>query len=259
MNLTQRTKLFEEVIAACRSILKTDIIAADAREYLNARVSEEYQEKFEFGYFPPDDQLGYLTSILPDQKILEQLLLVYPKSISGGSKLHGQLNDHNLIMPFRDVHGNVISLLGRTLQSSNKVQKYKYTLGAHKYLYIFGLDKAKQSIIEKNYVICMEGQFDCIACHANGIHNVVALGWANCSQYQFFQLHRYTNNLVILLDNDDAGSKAKLKIKDRFADFANVKPASPPKGFKDIDEFLRNVEDQNRKNSIIDNLNNIKF
>ncbi len=63
------------------------------------------------------------------------------------------------------------------------------------------------------------------------------------SRYQMFQLHRYTNNIVLMFDNDEAGQKAKKRIKDRYKDIANVKVISPPKEFKDIDEFFRSSKD----------------
>lgn len=259
----KRSELFEQVTAACRWILKTDPIAANARDYLNNRVSIDEQEKYELGYFPTDDKLDFLTSIV-DKSILEELTLVYPRHISGGTKMRGHFNHHNLVMPFKNVHGNTISLLGRTLFSSEEqkercLQKYKYTLGANKDLYVFGLDRAKQAIIEKNCVICVEGQFDCIACHAAGINNVVAFGWANCTRYQFFQLRRYTNNLVLLLDNDDAGIKARTKLKERYNSYASIRLMMPPNGFKDIDEFLSEGKDQIRKERTINNLKNLRF
>ena len=259
--LQNRSDQFAQVIKACRYILETDPIAAEARKYLDNRLSKNTQKTFDFGYFPNDDNLDYLTSLV-DKSILEELTLIYPRYVSGGTKLRGHLHHHNLIMPFRDVHGRIVSLLGRTLLSSEKqseygLQKYKYTIGANKDLYVFGLDKAVNSIVDKNCVICVEGQFDCIACHAEGITNVVAFGWANCTRYQFFQLHRYTNNLVLLLDNDDAGTRARLKLKERYGAYANIVALTPPKDFKDIDDFLRDSNDQTRKQSTISNLKNI--
>jgi len=159
-------------------------------------------------------------------------------------------------MPFRDEHGRIVSLLGRTISTEKAIQKYKYTLGAHKEMFVFGLNKAKESIIKKNYAICVEGQFDCITCQSKGINNTVALGWANCSRYQFFQLRRCTNNLVLLLDNDDAGEKARHKIKARYGAFCNITSIKPPSDFKDIDEFLRKAE-PGRVQNVIDSLNAI--
>src|SRR5690606_13299085 len=106
----------------------------------------------------------------------------------------------------RDVYGDIVSVLGRNIlppdeQKRLGIQKYKYTLNAAKEMHVYGLDVAKEHILNKNYVICVEGQFDCISCHENGVSNVVALGWATITKYQLFQLLKYTDNIILLFDN----------------------------------------------------------
>ena len=58
---------------------------------------------------------------------------------------------------------------------------------------------AKKYILEKDCVILVEGQFDCITSHRFGYNNVVALGGANFSKYHFSILKRYTDNFIFLL------------------------------------------------------------
>jgi DNA primase len=69
-----------------------------------------------------------------------------------------------------------------------------------------------------------------------------------------FQIHRYTNNIILMFDNDEAGQKAKKRIKDRYKDVANVKVISPPEGFKDIDEFFRGSKDVRYVQHVIDTI-----
>lgn len=259
--ISERSKIFEEIVEACQYILDKDSIAKDARLYLDNRLSKDAQKKYQFGYFPQDNSLQQLYSLGIKKEILEKLYLLYPKYVSGTKINHGHFNNHNLIMPFRDSYGNIISLLGRTLlseeaQNNQNLQKYKYTINAKKDLYVYGLHNARKHIIKKNYVICVEGQFDYIACAEAGIHNCCALGWANMGKYQFFAINRYTNNFLILTDNDDAGKKARVKIKDAYAKYANIKNAYIPNEYKDIDECLR--KDPN-KNDIIKWLNDTKI
>ncbi len=252
------TNTLEQVTKACRYFLKHSPVAVDARTYLDSRISKQMQEQYEFGFFPADENLPDLLSLI-DKDQLEKNHLAYPKFECGGSVLHGHFHSHNLIMPFRDIYGNIIALLGRCLlpeqlQKEQQLQKYKYSFESNKELYVFGLDKARESIIQNDCVIGVEGQFDCIACNAEGIYNVVAFGWANLTRYQMFQLHRYTNNIVLMLDRDEAGTEGMNKIKRRFSKFANIKTVSVPTGYKDIDEFLRNEKDLTWKQTVINSL-----
>ena len=245
-----RSKAYEEVVEACRYILYKDAVAADARAYLDSRLPRTTQAKYQFGFFPSNTDLQQLYSLGISKSILDKLLLTYPKYAAGSKKTHCHFNNHNLIMPFRDMYGNIISLLGRTLVSDEKqkelgLQKYKYTINAKKELYVFGLNYSKEHIIKKNTVICVEGQFDHIALNEVGIYNSVAFGWANMSKYQFFNINRFTSNFILLLDNDDAGIKARKKIKAVYGDKANIIHAYVPKEYKDIDECLRKDKDKN--------------
>jgi len=255
-----RQKALKRVVRASQRLL-TATFAKDARDYLESRICLEDQIAWQFGYFPTDDRIGELTSMVP-KKDLEVLNLYYPKFLAGGTMPHGHFSDHNLIMPFHNVDGDIVAMLGRCLlteevRQEQLLHKYKYSHGCQKDLYVYGLHKAKDSIIKKNCVIGVEGQFDCIALHSRGITNAVAFGWANMSRYQFFQLHRYTNNIVLMLDNDEAGQKAKKRVKDRFKEYSNIKLMSSPKGFKDIDEFFQGCSDQSYVQSVIDMITNL--
>ena len=254
-----RQKVLRNVVRACQDLLLTSDQAWKARKYLSSRLEKEDQMSWKFGYFPVDERLSDLTAMV-SREDLEALKLYYPKFLEGGTAPHGHFADHNLVMPFYNVHGEIIALLGRCLLKEDERQeqllnKYTYSAGCRKDLFVYGLDKARDSIIAKNCVIGVEGQFDCISLHAQGITNAVAFGWANLSRYQMFQLHRYTNNIIIMLDNDEAGQKGKTRIRKKFKDVANIKLISPPKGFKDIDEFFRGSKDTKEIGHVIDTLN----
>jgi DNA primase len=261
MNLRQYTiqqKLWNKVVRACQHLLISSDKAIQARTYLNKRISKQDQILWKFGYFPSNDHLKDLTDIV-DKKDLESLQLYYHNGLAP----HGHFSDHNLVMPFYDVHGNVIALLGRCLlteeqRQENLLNKYKYTMGCQKDMFVYGLDKAVDHIISEDFVICVEGQFDCIALHAQGIKNAVALGWASMSKFQMFQVQRYTDNIFLMLDNDEAGQKSKKRIKDRYKVVSNMKTLSVPEGYKDIDEFFHKSK-ESYVLSVIDDIKNINF
>ena len=243
----RKQKNLKNIVKACQHLLRNSKNAKITREYLNSRLDIDDQTTWQFGYFPNDSNLKELTDIV-SKNDLEEFNLYYPKFLAGGSSPHGHFSDHNLILPFKDEYEDVIALLGRCLlpeeeRVENLLQKYKYSNGCSKELYVYGLNKAKASIIEKDFVIGVEGQFDCISLHSRGIDNAIAFGWANMSKYQLFKLHRYTNNIVLMFDNDEAGQKAKTRVKKRFKEVANIKVVNPPKNFKDIEEFFRGCKD----------------
>ena len=256
----RKSNALEQVVKACRYMLLTDSVAADARRYIDNRLSKKAQERYSFGYFPTSSKLDNLISIL-GKEVLSEYSLIYPKLVSGSFVQKGHFTDHNLILPFYDAYGSVVSLMGRTLLSSkerkeSKLQKYKYSIGADKDLHVYGLDLAKEAIIRKNCVIVVEGQFDCMALRENGVENVVAAGWANLSRYQFYKLRRYTNNIYLMYDNDKAGESARVKVKRRYCDYSNIKSITVPLGAKDIDECLTNIANQSEKKDVLNWLEN---
>ena len=72
-----------------------------------------------------------------------------------------------------------------------------------------------------------------------------------------FQVHRYTNNIIVMFDNDEAGQKGKTRVKNKFNEVANIKLISPPNGFKDIAEFFQCSKDNKEIRHVIDTLNSL--
>lgn len=239
---------FNTIISACRELLTTLPEAAPYREYLNNRLSPETQDKFQFGYFPSFDQLHILPNIIGDEQ-LAQTKLIYDKYIDGHKERHGVLEQHNLVMPYKNTYGEIIAIVGRTILSEEErtkknLAKYKNT-SFQKGEYLFGLSDAKRSIAEKNFSYIVEGQFDTIKAMEKGVYNIVGIGSSNMSYEQFALLSRYTTNLILLLDNDEAGRHGCSRIMEYYGKLANIKVGKLPEGVKDLDEYLEigNIED----------------
>ena len=237
---------FARVINICSNLLENSPIAHEARCYLDNRLSKSSQKKFGFGFFPPQEDLNVLLSFIDKEDLFKQNL-IYEKNIEDRlSMLFSPMEQHNLIMPYRDVSGAIIAIVGRSLlddehRTELRISKYKNT-SFEKSRNLFGLFESKYSIIEKNCVYIVEGQFDCIQAHDKNIRNVVALGSSNMSMEQLILLLRYTNNINLLLDNDEAGELGRERIIEKFGRFANIKNYRLPQGFKDLDELLKEVE-----------------
>lgn len=239
---------FEPIVSACKYLLYNCPEAEEHLAYLNSRIGADVQEKFEFGYFPGSEKLNLLIPLV-GQEALTSLGMMqrkeYQDSVSASRVTISYFEYHQLIMPYKDLYGNVIGLVGRSLLADEErkqltVQaKYKNT-SFSKGNHMFGLFEAKQSILENDIVYVVEGQFDVIKCFEKGIKNVVAIGSSNLTFHQLSLLCRYTKNICLLLDNDEAGDSGRKKIYDKYSQYANIiNKFRIPKGYKDIDEYLK--------------------
>lgn len=239
----------EKVCKETRYLLQSFPEASRCQEYLNSRIDLKTQEVFEFGYFPNSEKLNILIELIGYEN-LEELGLCYQKHISdniGNREINFSFFDnHPVVMPFKNVYGEVIAMIGRSILSDaeradEKIIKYKNTIFP-KSKNLFGLYENKNSIIECNRVYVVEGQFDVIKAYERGMRNIVALGSANMSDDQFLLLNRYSNNIFLLLDNDEAGEKGRKRIITKYSNFANIVNSYLPPQYKDIDEFLSSNE-----------------
>lgn len=250
----------EEIVNVCKSLLNQHPSADYIREYLSLRLNNSSIQDFDFGYFPNNKDLSLITSnlgleVLKENKLLYQKIVEDAQGICYYNFLY--FDNYPLIIPFKDQYGKIIALVGRNLlpeeeRRNLKISKYKNTVFT-KGNYLFGLFEAKQSIIEKNVVYIVEGQFDVIKLREIGLTNVVALGNSNMTLYQFSLICRYANKIIILLDNDEAGYKGRKMIESKFGHLANIENLYVPDPFKDIDEYIKadNINSLNNLNLII--------
>src|ERR1039457_4641996 len=163
---------FDPIIECCSDLLHSFPPAQKTKEYINGRLSKEAQEKFQFGWFPTNEHLHILEETVGEEILSKaKTNLVYDKITDGHKKRHGVLEQHNLIMPYKDVYGRTIGVVGRTIDSDEErkvsgLPKYKNT-SFDKGKNLFGFDLAKKSIVEKNCAIIVEGQLDLIVAHEN--------------------------------------------------------------------------------------------
>lgn len=236
----------EKIVDACRYLLTQSPEAENTKIYLDSRIDENVQERFSFGYFPSTNNLKLLTSLVGED-VLKELGLLYSKdyqdSVSARTINFSYFADQPLIMPYRDVYGNVVAIVGRSLLEDDErkslgVDKYKNTVfkkGQH----LFGLYESKNGILQKDFVYVVEGQFDVIKANEKGIDNIVALGNSNITDYQISMIARYTKNILFLLDNDAAGEKGRLLAENKFGEIVNINNIYLPQGYKDIDDYLK--------------------
>lgn len=148
-------------------------------------------------------------------------------------------NFRNRVMtPIIDVRGNVIAFGGRVLDDS----KPKYintgdTLVYKKTNELFALNFAKDS--KEDALILCEGYMDVIAMHQAGFTNAVAGCGTALTTEQVRLISRYTKEVILTYDADEAGQKALQKAMALF-DQTDVKVRIPALvGGKDPDEIIR--------------------
>lgn len=252
----------DDIKNSCRYLLNNSSEAAPYLSYLNDRVIPEMQEFFEFGYFPGIQNINLLTPFVSINTLKEnELCYTYEvsDSVSTRNICNLYFENHPLIMPYKNVYGEVVGLVGRSILSDDqreelKIAKYKNTKFEKKD-HLFGLFESKESILKEDSVYIVEGQFDVIKAHEKGVKNIVAVGSSNLSLEQFALISRYTKNIFILFDNDAAGDKGRLNAVNKYEKFANIVNLYLPTGYKDIDEYLK----QNDKDSMSFIVKNPKY
>jgi DNA primase len=148
------------------------------------------------------------------------------------------------MFPWISVSGNVVAFGGRVLDQRTKGVNQKYVNSPDSVIYhkdheLYGIYQAKKAIGKEDSVFMVEGYTDVISMHQCGIENVVANSGTALSVHQIHLLHRFTSNIVLLYDGDDAGIHAALRGTDMLlAEGMNVKVLLLPDG-DDPDSFAR--------------------
>ncbi len=148
------------------------------------------------------------------------------------------------IFPWFSVSGKVVAFGGRVLDSRTKGISQKYVNSPDSVIYhkereLYGLYQAKKAIAKEDCVFMVEGYTDVISMHQCGIENIVANSGTALSVHQIRLLHRFTSNIVLLYDGDNAGIHAALRGTDMLLEEEmNVKVLFLPDG-NDPDSFAR--------------------
>ncbi len=138
---------------------------------------------------------------------------------------------HRIMIPIRDEAGNVIAFGARAIDEG---QNPKYlnspdTIFYNKSRVLYGIDVAKQKMIEDDYVVIMEGYFDVISAQSAGLKNAVASCGTALTVDHVRMIAKYSKSRRIFLafDTDSAGLKATQRstevIKEAFVGLGNLK------------------------------------
>jgi DNA primase len=206
--------------------------------YLRQRgFREDIIRKFQLGY-SPEDRKSLTNSALKagyKQEFLVKTGLTIEKEDYVFDRFAGRV-----IFPIHGISGNVVGFGGRTLKSDKNIAKYLNSPESdiyHKSRILYGLFQAKKSIVSSNRCFLVEGYTDVIALHQAGIGNVVSSSGTALTVEQIRLIKRFTENITVLYDGDEAGLKASFRGIDMILEEGlNVKVVLFPDG-EDPDSF----------------------
>jgi DNA primase len=199
-------KIFSEYYN--KILLKTKV-GQKALKYLESRgLNKEIIETFLIGYCPKniENTLIFINKKKIDIKDLISTGLIIEK---GQEKYYELMNSRITFPIFKS--NKIIGISGRAIDNKTE-PKYLNTIGLQKNTTLYALNITKNYIKSENKAIITEGYFDALAVYKIGFKNVVAIMGISLSQEQLNLLKKYCNRVLLLLDQDKAGTEATLKL-----------------------------------------------
>jgi len=215
-------------------------IGQEALQYALGRGMNKYiLTTFGVGYAP--DSWDALVTALRKKGYTEQELR--DSGLVTVSKKNGNLFDRfrdRLMFPIIDVRGNVIAFGGRVIKKDSEAAKYlnsPETLIFNKRKNLFGLNLAKKT--KHPYFILVEGNIDVVALHQYGFDNAVASLGTSLTEEQAALLSKYTDQVVLIYDGDNAGQNATRRAIPILEKAGIQVKVLQLRDAKDPDEFLK--------------------
>ncbi len=213
-------------------------VGSAALKYLTDRgLSGSVIKHFGLGFAP--DGFGMLTDHLTKLGYTaEEMSAAF---LCGISKKTGRPYDYfrnRVIFPIIDVTGNVVAFGGRVMDSSEpKYLNTSDTPAFKKSRNLFALNYAKSKCADR--LILCEGYMDVIALHAHGFENSVATLGTAITPDQARIMAKYTKQVIISYDSDEAGQRAANKAMKLLGEVGLDVRVLRINGAKDPDEFLK--------------------
>ena len=239
-----------------REMIQSEVGKKRGLSYFQGRhFSAETIKTFGLGFSP--DAWDKLLLAATEKGITEQSLaaagLILPNKKGDG--FYDRFRNRAMFPIFSHI-GKVIGFGGRILIDDKKQPKYinsPETAIYQKSKVLYGLSHAKNEIRGKGEVILTEGYTDVISLYQEGVKNVVSSSGTALSNEQIKLLSRYTKEIVLLYDADNAGMNAALRGMDLiFEQGLSVQLVSLPKG-QDPDSYVREFGGQAFRNFIAQN------
>lgn len=183
-----------------------------AISYLKERgFREDIVKKFQIGYCLQQRDAFAKTAVAAQYtpELLVKTGLVVQREESLLDNYRGRI-----IFPIHNNSGKVIGFGARIIGKNDRAPKYINTPENEVYVkskILYGSYFARHAIDKNDECLLVEGYTDVVSLHQAGIENVVASGGTSLTTDQLRLIRKYTNNLTIIYDGDNAGIKAALR------------------------------------------------
>ncbi len=244
------------------NLLQTEEGKTIALPYFESRgFSEETIKKFQLGYSlnKRDDLVETAIKKGYKAELLVKAGLAGEKGsnnvFSGKTKYYDRFRNR-VIFPIHSLSGKVIAFGGRILGKNKDMAKYvnsPETAIYHKSKSLYGIYFAKNEIVRQDKCFLVEGYTDVISMHQAGITNLVASSGTSLTEEQIHLIHRFTENITLIFDGDNAGIKAGIRGLDMvLKEDMNVRIVALPQG-EDPDSFSKKMHGSEIKEYIENN------
>ena len=219
-----------------------------AKTYLDHRgFSSDMIKEFGIGYSSKDwnSLFNYLTKNGYEEDLIEKAGLIIKKN----NKKYDRFRNR-LMFPIHNLSGKVIAFGARQIKEDKKQPKYINSPETNLYVksdVLYGLYQSKNDIRKEDKCILVEGYTDVISLYQIGIKNVVSSSGTSLTNNQIKLISRYTKNITILFDGDEAGLSASLRGMNLILENdLNVKIVSLPEN-EDPDSLSKKLDESKFK------------
>ncbi len=223
-------------------MLKEPMKGSKARQYLKTRaLKDETHRHFGLGYAPEGWSTlldaarakGYRDAVLDASGLFKR----------GERGSYYDAFRNRLMVPIRDVSGNVVAFGGRDLGGDSQA---KYINSPETMIYkkgrvLYGLFEAREAMRKEKRALLVEGYFDLMRCFDVGVCNVIATCGTALTPDQANLVRRYVPEVVVVFDGDAAGIRAALRgIAILTSAGLTVRAMTLPDN-KDPDDYIRDA------------------
>ena len=196
------------------SLLLNDTAGEKALDYLTDRgITEKTIKQFNLGYAPSqwDGVLKKYGDTAQRKIVLERVGLIVPRDRKEG---YYDRFRNRIMFPIFDEQGRVVGFGGRALPGDENGAKYMNTPETEIYKkskLLYGLHQHKKEIQKSNMALIVEGYMDLITPAQAGFRKIVAPLGTALTPSQAGILARYTKNITLIFDSDEAGLSATMR------------------------------------------------
>lgn len=246
----RKRESLEAALSFARDTYRSLVTDPSAEEFLASRkISTETLALYETGYAPSGRD--YLLQQARRAQHADAVML--DAGLIGRSEHGGHLYDRfsgRIVWPFHTPSGRITGFTGRCIDGKSEA---KYLNSPDTPLFskgrvLFGLWQAKRHIVQEQLVYLVEGQIDVMRMADIGVRNAVCGSGTALTPEQARLLLRFTENVTLVYDGDEAGIKAtKRNAEVLLQEGLNVRVIDLPRGHDPDTYFLAASEKERTK------------